>query len=145
MSTLRPGTAADVTSPLTYGTHGTLNDTSTNTTTTEIRSRGLSFSANESQLTHTLLTLTTLFVLLNLPQYIVRLITAFAFDSNDYERPLWFYVFDYVSWLLYYLHYAILFYLYIFWTPKMRKQVRPTAMKLLECYCMKPVSDTAFD
>lgn len=39
---------------------------------------------------------------------------------------------------LLYTHHAILFYLYIFYSPQMKKRLLPTALKLLECYCLKP-------
>lgn len=36
-------------------------------------------------------------------------------------------------------HHAGLFYIYIFYSPQMKKQLRPMAMKLLECDCLRPV------
>ncbi|VDN18127.1 unnamed protein product [Gongylonema pulchrum] len=47
----------------------------------------------------------------------------------------------FATYLLYYLHHAVLFYMYIFWSPQMKKQIKPTALKLLECYCFKTVPE----
>lgn len=35
------------------------------------------------------------------------------------------------------MFYALLFFIYIFNSPQMRKRLLPTALKLLECYCLK--------
>jgi hypothetical protein len=45
-----------------------------------------------------------------------------------------------LSWAVHtllYMHHACLFYLYIFYSPQMKKRLLPTALKLLECYCCK--------
>lgn len=77
------------------------------------------------------------FVLLNVPNYGFRLYqTAFEVEPSH----LWLFLF-FITYLLYYLHHAVLFYMYIFWSPQMKKQLMPTALKLLECYCFKTVPD----
>ena len=46
-----------------------------------------------------------------------------------------------MSHIIYYAHHAVLFYMYIFWSPQMKKQLKPTALKLIECYCCKAVPE----
>uniref|UniRef100_A0A0N5AK08 G_PROTEIN_RECEP_F1_2 domain-containing protein n=1 Tax=Syphacia muris TaxID=451379 RepID=A0A0N5AK08_9BILA len=75
------------------------------------------------QLTRSLLAITSVFVALNLPTH------TFQYPIVD--------CLSYGSVLLLYTHHAILFYLYIFWSPQMKRRLLPTALKLLECYCFK--------
>ncbi|KAK0426641.1 hypothetical protein QR680_009820 [Steinernema hermaphroditum] len=91
---------------------------------------------SDLQLTRSLLIVTSTFVLLNVPNYAFRLWQE-VFGT---ESPYFAFAF-FLSFLLYYLHHAVLFYMYIFWSPQMKKQLFPTAMKLVECYCFKTVPE----
>lgn len=87
------------------------------------------------QLTRSLLVITTVFISLNLPNYAYRIgIQFFAVSeqTNLMQRL------SFAAHILLYTHHAMLFYVYIFNSPQMRKRLVPTALKLLECYCLKP-------
>jgi len=88
------------------------------------------------QLTRSLLVITTVFIILNLPNYVYRIGIQF-FHLNDQTNALMQRL-SFAAHVLLYTHHAILFYLYIFNSPQMRKRLFPTALKLLECYCLKP-------
>ncbi|TKR62823.1 hypothetical protein L596_026735 [Steinernema carpocapsae] len=92
--------------------------------------------SSDLQLTRSLLIVTSTFVLLNVPNYFLRCCQEVFDIRNQYFTFALF-----VSFLLYYLHHAVLFYMYIFWSPQMKKQLLPTAMKLLECYCFKTIPE----
>ncbi|KAI1715106.1 7 transmembrane receptor (rhodopsin family) domain-containing protein [Ditylenchus destructor] len=87
------------------------------------------------QLTRSLLIVTTVFIALNLPNYLYRIGIQFFHinDQSDLMQRL-----SFIAHILLYSHHACLFYLYIFNSPQMRKRLIPTALKLLECYCFKP-------
>ncbi len=89
--------------------------------------------STEIRLTKSLLVITTTFVLLNLPHYLVR-----SFLSS---QGLWAIVVWHLAYQLYRAHHALIFFVYIFNSAQMRKQLKPTALKLLECYCLKTVPD----
>lgn len=105
---------------------------------TQSRSRAGSASLknrlNEVQLTKSLLIVTTAFVLLNLPSYLCRLLLKDVSQPTLWHSAMW-----RLSYFLYYAHHAVLFYLYIFNSSQMKKQLKPTALRLLECYCLKTV------
>ncbi|CAD5207404.1 unnamed protein product [Bursaphelenchus okinawaensis] len=98
---------------------------------------GSRLRSSDLTLSRSLLIVTSTFVLLNVPNYAFRLYEAVF---NVEQSALWQFLF-FTTYLLYYLHHAVLFYMYIFWSPQMKKQLRPTALKLLECYCFKTVPD----
>ncbi|KAI6241137.1 G-PROTEIN-RECEP-F1-2 domain-containing protein [Aphelenchoides fujianensis] len=100
-------------------------------------SHGGKLRSSDLTLSRSLLIVTSTFVLLNVPNYMFRLYEA-VFDVE--QSHLWSFLF-FMTYLLYYLHHAVLFYMYIFWSPQMKKQLMPTALKLLECYCFKTVPD----
>ncbi|KAL3077914.1 hypothetical protein niasHS_013443 [Heterodera schachtii] len=83
------------------------------------------------QLTRSLLVVTTVFIVLNLPNYVYRISIQFFVISEQINL-------SFAAHVLLYTHHAILFYVYIFNSPQMRKRLMPTALKLLECYCLKP-------
>ncbi|CAJ0576011.1 unnamed protein product, partial [Mesorhabditis spiculigera] len=91
--------------------------------------------SSDLQLSRTLLVVTSTFVLLNVPNYALRLYQE-IFTTDPLFHTVYF-----VSYLLYYFHHAVLFYFYIFWSPQMKKQLKPAAMRLLECYCFKTVPE----
>ena len=82
--------------------------------------------------------ISSVFVILNLPMYLCRLLFS---GKDDEVMPSWKIILQTVCFILYYAHHAILFYVYIFNSPAMRKELIPTALKLLECYCLKNVPD----
>ena len=86
-------------------------------------------------LTKRLLLLTAVFILLNAPNHIVRLTGHLVSDPN-LAAALYL-----LSYLSFYAHHGILFFVYIFNSPQMRKELRPTALKVLECWCMKNAPD----
>ncbi|CAD5210571.1 unnamed protein product [Bursaphelenchus xylophilus] len=100
-------------------------------------SHGGKLRSSDLTLSRSLLIVTSTFVLLNVPNYAFRLYEAVF---NVEQTALWQFLF-FTTYLLYYLHHAVLFYMYIFWSPQMKKQLMPTALKLLECYCFKTVPD----
>ncbi len=106
----------------------------------EFRSRNTSETKNKGSisdhvaLTKSLVIVTTTFVLLNLPSYLCRLFMTV--NPNLVEKMVW-----NLSYFLYYSHHAVLFFLYIFNSSQMRKQLKPMALKILECYCLKTVPD----
>uniref|UniRef100_A0A914ULD3 G-protein coupled receptors family 1 profile domain-containing protein n=1 Tax=Plectus sambesii TaxID=2011161 RepID=A0A914ULD3_9BILA len=118
----------------------------TNTSTSmcdrnSVQSRKL--RSSDLQLTRTLLIVTSTFVLLNLPSYGLRLYqNLFQFENRTSQAFL---VINFVAYLMYYVHHAVLFYMYIFWSPQMKKELKPTAIKLLECYCCKTVPEFGHD
>uniref|UniRef100_A0A914CMX1 G-protein coupled receptors family 1 profile domain-containing protein n=1 Tax=Acrobeloides nanus TaxID=290746 RepID=A0A914CMX1_9BILA len=90
------------------------------------------------QLTRSLLIVTSVFIMLNLPNYLYRIGIQFLHisDQSEIMQRL-----SLAAHVLLYTHHAILFYLYIFYSPQMKKRLWPTALKLLECYCLKPVHE----
>ncbi|KJH46001.1 hypothetical protein DICVIV_07959 [Dictyocaulus viviparus] len=97
------------------------------------KKRGLRYT--DVQLTRSLMVVTWVFIILNMPNYIYRMATNIL--GVDHQTN----VMQNLSLLahfLLYTHHAVLFYLYIFYSPQMKRRLRPTAMKLLECYCFKP-------
>ncbi|GMR58293.1 hypothetical protein PMAYCL1PPCAC_28488, partial [Pristionchus mayeri] len=87
------------------------------------------------QLTRSLLLVTWVFLLLNVPNYTYRTAThLFGVDRSSFFMRM----FSLFSHVCLYTHHALLFYLYIFYSPSMKRRLRPTAMRLLECYCFKP-------
>ncbi|VDD92977.1 unnamed protein product [Enterobius vermicularis] len=94
------------------------------------------------QLTRSLLVVTSVFVALNLPTYLVRIYGLFLSSILPIAYPIMDCL-SYGSVLLLYTHHAVLFYLYIFWSPQMKRRLIPTALKLLECYCFKFPGDTS--
>ncbi|KAI1718969.1 7 transmembrane receptor (rhodopsin family) domain-containing protein [Ditylenchus destructor] len=114
--------------------------TTTNQLSTATSSRsttGGKLKSSDLTLSRSLLIVTSTFVLLNVPNYAFRLYEAVF---NVEQTDLWQFLF-FMTYLLYYLHHAVLFYMYIFWSPQMKKQLMPTALKLLECYCFKTVPE----
>lgn len=105
------------------------------TSSTQSRNCG-KLRSSDLQLSRTLIIVTSTFVLLNVPSYAMRILQSIISSAG----PLFNFVY-YVTLLIYYLHHAVLFYMYIFWSPQMKKQLKPTAMRLLECYCLKTVPD----
>ncbi|KAI6181406.1 G-PROTEIN-RECEP-F1-2 domain-containing protein [Aphelenchoides besseyi] len=100
-------------------------------------SHGGKLRSSDLTLSRSLLIVTSTFVLLNVPNYTIRL-----YEAIFEVKPTHFWnFFVFMTYLLYYLHHAVLFYMYIFWSPQMKKQLMPTALKLLECYCFKTVPD----
>ncbi|PIC12485.1 hypothetical protein B9Z55_028378 [Caenorhabditis nigoni] len=92
--------------------------------------------SSDLQLSRSLIIVTSTFVAFNVPSYAMRIVQAtFKPQSTTFSFIY------YVSYLSYYLHHAALFYMYIFWSPQMKKQLKPTAVRLLECYCLKTVPD----
>ncbi|VDO83999.1 unnamed protein product [Heligmosomoides polygyrus] len=110
--------------------------TNTHTSTQSNRSTCGKLRSSDLQLSRTLLIVTSTFVLLNVPSYMVRII-QYIFEPQTQI----FHFLHYFSYLIYYLHHAVLFYMYIFWSPQMKKQLKPTALRLLECYCFKTVPE----
>ncbi|KAF7636525.1 G_PROTEIN_RECEP_F1_2 domain-containing protein [Meloidogyne graminicola] len=98
---------------------------------------GGKLKSSDLTLSRSLLIVTSTFVLLNVPNYAFRLYDALF---NVEQTHLWLLLY-FITFLLYYLHHAVLFYMYIFWSPQMKKQLMPTALKLLECYCFKTVPE----
>uniref|UniRef100_A0A0M3HUD5 G_PROTEIN_RECEP_F1_2 domain-containing protein n=1 Tax=Ascaris lumbricoides TaxID=6252 RepID=A0A0M3HUD5_ASCLU len=76
------------------------------------------------------------FVFLTVPNYGFRVYISIFNPTSVLFQLLFF-----ATFLLYYLHHAVLFYMYIFWSPQMKKQLKPTALRLLECYCCKTVPE----
>uniref|UniRef100_A0A915EB33 G-protein coupled receptors family 1 profile domain-containing protein n=1 Tax=Ditylenchus dipsaci TaxID=166011 RepID=A0A915EB33_9BILA len=99
------------------------------------RKRRHSLRYTDLQLTRSLLVVTTVFIALNLPNYLYRIGIQF-FHINDQSELMQ--RLSFMAHVLLYTHHACLFYLYIFNSPQMRKRLAPTALKLLECYCFKP-------
>ncbi len=77
-------------------------------------------------------------MVMNLPNYTFRIMETFG--SSDW-LGCWADSVAVITHFLLYSHHAILFYLYIFYSPQMKKRLKPTATKLLECYCLKTVPD----
>lgn len=106
------------------------------------RRSGLRFT--DLQLTRSLLVVTSVFICLNLPNYIFRMTTSLL-GANDHNPSQTNQLLSIAVHTLLYTHHAILFYLYIFYSPQMKKRLAPTAAKLLECYCFKNVPDFGHD
>ncbi|CAI2302511.1 unnamed protein product [Caenorhabditis sp. 36 PRJEB53466] len=112
-------------------------NTNSNLPTSSTQSRNCGkLRSSDLQLSRTLIIVTSTFVLLNVPSYIMRIMQALTAPSSHL-----FHFIHFLTYLIYYLHHAVLFYMYIFWSPQMKKQLKPTAMRLLECYCLKTVPD----
>uniref|UniRef100_A0A914C623 G-protein coupled receptors family 1 profile domain-containing protein n=1 Tax=Acrobeloides nanus TaxID=290746 RepID=A0A914C623_9BILA len=93
--------------------------------------------SSDLTLSRSLLIVTSTFVLLNVPNYVFRLYeSVFDIQSTQLFQFLLF-----ISFLLYYLHHAVLFYMYIFWSPQLKKQLWPSLLRLVECYCCKNVPE----
>ncbi|MFH4978553.1 hypothetical protein AB6A40_005262 [Gnathostoma spinigerum] len=92
--------------------------------------------SSDLQLSRSLLIVTSTFVFLTFPNCAFR-----VYDSIFDPRSVLFQLYFFATFLLSYLHHAVLFYMYIFWSPQMKKQLKPTALKLLECYCFKTVPE----
>uniref|UniRef100_A0AC34FLR4 G-protein coupled receptors family 1 profile domain-containing protein n=1 Tax=Panagrolaimus sp. ES5 TaxID=591445 RepID=A0AC34FLR4_9BILA len=75
------------------------------------------------QLTRSLLIVTTVFILLNMPNYAYRIAIQFLNISDQSE------IMQRLSFAAHIL------------LPQMKKRLMPTALKLLECYCLKHVHD----
>ncbi|MFH4974153.1 hypothetical protein AB6A40_000862 [Gnathostoma spinigerum] len=88
----------------------------------------------ELQLTRSLMVVTWTFIALNLPNYLYRIIiNVMEIDPGSLTM-------QYVGLLVHtalYTHHALLFYLYIFYSPQMKKRLWPTLLKMLECYCVQ--------
>ncbi|CCD61425.1 G-protein coupled receptors family 1 profile domain-containing protein [Caenorhabditis elegans] len=90
------------------------------------------------QLTRSLLVVTWAFILLNIPNYGYR-IASILFGISEQSSLMT--AISLGAHVFLYTHHAFLFYLYIFYSPQMKRRLKPTAMKLLECYCFKPPGD----
>ncbi|EFO86989.1 hypothetical protein CRE_19365 [Caenorhabditis remanei] len=90
------------------------------------------------QLTRSLLVVTWAFILLNIPNYGYR-IASILFGVPEQNSLMT--AISLGAHVFLYTHHAFLFYLYIFYSPQMKRRLKPTAMKLLECYCFKPPGD----
>uniref|UniRef100_A0AC35TLY1 G_PROTEIN_RECEP_F1_2 domain-containing protein n=1 Tax=Rhabditophanes sp. KR3021 TaxID=114890 RepID=A0AC35TLY1_9BILA len=98
--------------------------------------------ASDLTLTRSLLIVTSTFVFLGLPNYAFRIhLHYFGVEHGNHS----YHFVGFLSNMIYYAHHAVLFYMYIFWSPQMKKQLKPTALKLLECYCCKTVPDFGHD
>ncbi|CAD5221709.1 unnamed protein product [Bursaphelenchus okinawaensis] len=106
--------------------------------TMALRYKRCSLRYADLQLTRSLVIVTSVFILLNLPNYLYRIAVQYLKISDQSEVMQWF---SLAAHVLLYTHHAILFYMYIFNSPQMRRRLLPTALKLLECYCLKPVQD----
>ncbi|CAJ0589936.1 unnamed protein product [Cylicocyclus nassatus] len=89
--------------------------------------KGLKYT--DVQLTRSLMVVTWAFIILNMPNYIYRMATNIL--GIDAQSPIM-QNFSLLAHFLLYTHHAVLFYLYIFYSPQMKRRLRPTAMKLLE-------------
>ncbi len=95
------------------------------------------------QLTRTVLILTTTFLVLNCPSYVLRVYYAFI-TAEIFSKVIEEWI-QLIAYIMYYSHFAVLFFLYIFWSPQLKKELKPTALKLLECYCFKTVPDFGYE
>ncbi|CAI5453685.1 unnamed protein product [Caenorhabditis angaria] len=107
--------------------------TTASASTNMIKKKGIRYT--DIQLTRSLLIVTSAFILLNLPNYVYRISNVLLGVSD--QRPLMQQI-SLLAHVFLYTHHAFLFYLYIFYSPQMKRRLKPTAMKLLECYCFKP-------
>jgi hypothetical protein len=98
---------------------------------------GTKLRSSDLTLSRSLLIVTSTFVLLNMPNYAFRLYEAIF----KVEQTQWWQFLFFMTYIFYYFHHATLFYVYVFWSPQMKKQLVPTALKLLECYCFKTVPE----
>ncbi|CAJ0929713.1 unnamed protein product, partial [Mesorhabditis belari] len=91
------------------------------------------------QLTRSLLVVTWAFIILNLPNYLYRIITLLWDFENTSQTVKEVLLYSKLcAHMFLYTHHGFLFYLYIFYSPQMKRRLKPTALKLLECYCLKP-------
>ena len=134
-STERRISAQQTTRFLRRSTAGSQYNSTRNTNSTVTRPGTVIVKSRELNLAKTLLLVTSAFLVLNLPSYLCRIFLP-TYPNHLWEAYAW-----YFSYRIYYCHHALLFYLYIFNSPQMRKQLKPTALKLLECYCLKNVPD----
>ena len=122
------------------------------------------------RLTKMLVTITSLYLLMNIPNYYIRINNIFisthdrssaplndadADDESSYKAPglydavsesvheqqkykevilQW----QHIAFMLYYAHYALLFYFYVFWSPDQKSKMRRFATRLVQCYCLMP-------
>ncbi|CAD5228307.1 unnamed protein product [Bursaphelenchus xylophilus] len=117
--------------------HLSVNGTN-NAETIALRYKRCSLRYADLQLTRSLVIVTSVFILLNLPNYLYRIAVQYLKISDQSELMQ---RFSFAAHVLLYTHHACLFYMYIFNSPQMRRRLLPTALKLLECYCLKPVQD----
>ena len=89
----------------------------------------------ELQMSRTLLVLTSAFVLLNFPSYVLRLLGALGLLDERSLTARWL---ELMAMGLYYFHHAFLFLLYILLSSTVRAQVRPALARLVECWWLKP-------
>uniref|UniRef100_A0A0N5BHS7 G_PROTEIN_RECEP_F1_2 domain-containing protein n=1 Tax=Strongyloides papillosus TaxID=174720 RepID=A0A0N5BHS7_STREA len=111
---------------------------STTNTNTKSKKKGNKLKTSDLTLTRSLLIVTSTFICLQLPNYALRIYQN-IFNIPQEDQPFNFILF--MSHIIYYAHHAVLFYMYIFWSPQMKKQLKPTALKLIECYCCKAVPE----
>ncbi|CAD6189954.1 unnamed protein product [Caenorhabditis auriculariae] len=102
----------------------------------DVERKGLRYT--DIQLTRSLLVVTWAFIMLNLPNYLYR-IACILFGISDQTEAMQ--KMSLLAHVFLYTHHAFLFYLYIFYSPQMKRRLKPTALKLLECYCFKPPGD----
>ncbi|KAI6176148.1 G-PROTEIN-RECEP-F1-2 domain-containing protein [Aphelenchoides bicaudatus] len=93
------------------------------------------------QLSRSLAIMTSFFISLNLPNYLYRIASVLQLNI----QPEVMQNISFLALTLLYLHHALLFFVYIFNSPQMRKRLLPTALKLLECYCLKTVQESDFN
>ncbi|VDL64732.1 unnamed protein product [Nippostrongylus brasiliensis] len=98
----------------------------------------LALRYTDVQLTRSLMVVTWVFIILNMPNYMYRMATNILGVDN---QTVIMQNLSLLAHFLLYTHHAVLFYLYIFYSPQMKRRLRPTAMKLLECYCFKPTGE----
>uniref|UniRef100_A0A0N4Z9G4 G_PROTEIN_RECEP_F1_2 domain-containing protein n=1 Tax=Parastrongyloides trichosuri TaxID=131310 RepID=A0A0N4Z9G4_PARTI len=110
----------------------------TSTNGVKSKKKGNKLKTSDLTLTRSLLIVTSTFICLQLPNYALRIYQN-IFNIPQEDQPFNFILF--MSHIIYYAHHAVLFYMYIFWSPQMKKQLKPTALKLLECYCCKTVPE----
>uniref|UniRef100_A0A0N5ADG1 G_PROTEIN_RECEP_F1_2 domain-containing protein n=1 Tax=Syphacia muris TaxID=451379 RepID=A0A0N5ADG1_9BILA len=87
---------------------------------------------SDLKLSFSLIIATSTFVCLTFPNYCFRIYNFWFDPTSPYVSFA-----SFVTHLLHYLHHAILAYIYVFWSPHMKKQLKPAALRLLECYCFK--------
>ncbi|KAI6181362.1 G-PROTEIN-RECEP-F1-2 domain-containing protein [Aphelenchoides besseyi] len=90
--------------------------------------RRQSIRYTDLQLTRSLVIITSAFIVLNLPNYIYRI--GVQLHLTDHLEVM--HILRLIAHLLLYTHHALIFFVYIFNSPQMRKRLVPTAWKLLE-------------
>ncbi|KAI6207172.1 G-PROTEIN-RECEP-F1-2 domain-containing protein [Aphelenchoides besseyi] len=90
--------------------------------------RRQSIRYTDLQLTRSLVIITSAFIVLNLPNYIYRI--GVQLHLTDHMEVM--HLLRLIAHLLLYTHHALIFFVYIFNSPQMRKRLVPTAWKLLE-------------